>query len=56
MRLLKENYEDLHEFGNLPKELKDILLEPDIQKALARSDLEYIYNKYKSSIISFDLK
>ena len=52
MRFLKENYDGLQEVDNLPKELKVILLEPDIQKALQKNDFNTIYEKLPSDLIN----
>ena len=43
MRLLKENYEGLHEFVRLSEQLKKLLAKPEIQKALKNSDFETLY-------------
>ena len=45
MRLLKENYEGLHEFVGLSEQLKKLLAEPEIQKALKNSDFETLYRE-----------
>lgn len=43
MKLLKENYEGLHEFVRLSEPLKKLLAKPEIQKALKNSDFETLY-------------
>lgn len=43
MRLLKENYEGLHEIDELPPRLRKFLSEPKIQEAFQKSDFSTIY-------------
>lgn len=45
MKLLKENYDGLEEFAELPSYLKILLAKPEIQKALKNSDFETLYRE-----------
>lgn len=45
MKILRENYEGLEEFAELPERLKNLLAELEIQKALKNSDFETLYRE-----------
>lgn len=49
MKLLKENYEGLHEFVGLSEQLKKLLSEPKIQEALQKSDFDTLYKKLQKT-------
>lgn len=52
MKLLKENYDGLQEIITISRDLKAILLEPDIQKALQNNDFDMIYDTLSSNLTS----
>lgn len=52
MKLLRENYEGLQEISIISRDLKAILLEPDIQKALQNKDFNTIYVRLPSNLAS----
>ena len=49
MRFLKENYEGLQEIYGLPTRLRRFLSEPEIKKALQKSDLSTLYKKLQET-------
>lgn len=52
MKLLRENYDGLQEISTISRDLKTILLEPDIQEALQKSDLDIVYDTLPSNLVS----
>lgn len=50
MKLLKENYEGLEEFAELPGYLKMLLSEPEIQEALRKSDFNTLYRELQEKV------
>lgn len=52
MKLLRENYDGLQEIITISRDLKAILLEPDIQKALQNNDFDMIYDTLSSNLTS----
>lgn len=52
MKLLEEKYDGLQQIGDLSYGLKRFLSEPDIQRALQKSDLSVIYGKVHIELAS----
>lgn len=50
MKLLKENYEGLEEFAELPGYLKMLLSESEIQEALRKSDFNTLYRELQEKV------
>lgn len=52
MKLLKENYEGLEQVDTLSKDLKDILLKPDIQELLKKNEFGTLYKKLPPDFVN----
>ena len=52
MRILKENYEGLPEVDSLSKDLKDILLKPDIQELFKKNEFGTLYKKLPLDLVN----